>query len=122
MMTRRTLSLLAALTLAASVPGCASAGGGGASARSVRDAPITAAELSEGAYANIAQAVRRLRPTWLTRLAGVYIAGFQVSQRDWESEPIAAVGEIRIITCDVAVGRYGSRCLNGRFLEIERRR
>ena len=122
MMTRRTLSLFAALTLAASVPGCASTGTGGPSARSVRDAPITAAELSEGAYANISQAVQQLRPTWLTRLAGVYIAGFRASQSDWQSEPLGAVGEIRIISCDVAVARYGSRCISGRYLEIERRR
>ena len=112
----RAALLTAALALAA---GCASSGGApGGSDSGV----ITAEELPAGRFANAEEAIRRLRPTWLLRLGGIFVEGHETSLETLRLEPVAAIAEIRRLRCEQAMARYPVSCVSNHYLEITRKR
>ncbi|MEQ9397692.1 MAG: hypothetical protein RJQ04_00850 [Longimicrobiales bacterium] len=108
--------LTGALALAAA---CASTGGAsGGSDSNV----ITAEELPAGRFANAEEAIRRLRPTWLIRLGGIFVEGHETSLETLRLEPVAAIAEIRRLRCEQAMARYPVSCVSDHYLEITRKR
>ncbi len=114
---RRLALVAAAVSLAA---GCASAGGGGqarptGSSRNV----IVAAELEEGGFDNLRDAVRRLRPAWLrprgstgTTIPGelpVYMDNVRAGDMErLTSIPVELVKEVHFLDPREATFRWGT--------------
>ena len=105
------------------VTGCASGGGGGAQTGATRGSRdlIVSAELEEGEFTNVLEAVQRLRPTWLrprgatsTRTLGssgvvVYINNVRAGGLSrLESMPVDMVKELRYVDSREATFRWGT--------------
>jgi hypothetical protein len=82
---------------------------------------ITADELSTAPASTVLEAVRVLRPSWL-RFSGVFLDGMRVSAGELERQPLTGIGEIRRLTADEAVAKYGVRAVSSYYLEVIRRR
>lgn len=105
------------LALVALAAGCASTGSGGSSSR-----VITADEMPAGRFASAVEAIERLRPTWFTRLEGIFVEGHQTDLERLRMEPVAGIAEIRRLTCEQATLRYPVNCITGYYLEVTRTR
>ena len=113
---RRLTLVAAAVSLTA---GCASAGGGQAGSTGGSRNVIVAAELEEGGFDNLRDAVRRLRPTWLrprgstgtTIPTGLPVYMDNVRAGDitrLDSIPVELVKEVRFLDPRDATFRWGT--------------
>lgn len=98
------------------------AGTTGAGVDRIRD-PVTPAELEETGLNNLYDALRRIRPAWLTNLGGVYTDGFQAAGRgdatEWlRSTTPARVERIDVLSCEEKMTRFGGRCLNQQYIHV----
>lgn len=110
----RAATVLAALVLATA---CASGG-----TRINANGPLTSEDLIAGRFADVSDALRRLRPGWMNRVRGIFIDGHSVTFESLDLEPISGVAEIRLLQCDRAMIKYAVRCVSSTYLEITRKR
>ncbi len=108
---RPRMVVIAMISLA--VTACASAG---ASNRSRATDVITTSELREVGFLDLYEAVRRLRPAWLTNLSGAYLNNRRLDAEELRALPSASVQRIELISSEEATARWGTRTLSGRFL------
>jgi hypothetical protein len=69
------------------------------------------------------EAVRLLRPNWLSRIAGAYVDGRELTDDELEAEPIQGIVEIRFLTGSEATAQLGAvnRSSSAGYLHIIRR-
>ena len=110
----RTGIILGALVLATA---CASG-----PTRNGSSGPITSRDLTAGRFADVPDALRRLRPGWMNRVRGIFIDGHSVTLDNLDLEPISGIAEIRLLQCDRAMIKYPVNCVTATYLEITRQR
>ena len=99
--------------------GCATGGPGGTDRG--KTGPITADELANVDASYVLDAVRLLRPTW-RRINGGFLDGMPISPGDLNGEPLYAIAEIRLLTAEEAVAKYGVRAVTAYYLDVKRKR
>ncbi len=99
--------------LGLAVTACASTG---ASNSSRSTDVITASELREVGVLDLYEAVRQLRPAWLTNLSGAYLDNRRLDAEELRALSSARVQRIELISSEAATARWCTRTLSGRFL------
>jgi len=110
---QRRVGRCAILVLAVTLGGgCASAG------RSARSGPIDADELQAVGAVSIYDAVRLLRPSWLSNLSGAYRGDLRLTIDDLRDLSASDAGRVELLSSEEATARWGTRTLSGRFLSV----
>jgi len=79
---------------------------------------ITALELEGGEYANVYDAVSRLRPEWMRQLGGAYLLDQRIELAELRLLPLMRISRIELLSAEEATRRFGTRSLSSTYLLI----